>query len=125
MKNLGRGILLIVITLVFAIGPALHAAGDSYAALAYSPSTGRWGYGNGYPTRAQATTRALAECGQSDAVTKWCKNAWIALALSDKSPGGYGWAWATTASAARSRALRECRARNPDAHIVTCVSAFR
>jgi hypothetical protein len=125
MKTLNRGILLVVIAFTVGIGSSLTAAADSYAAIAYSPSTGRWGYGNGYPSQAQATTRALAECGQRDAVTKWCKNAWIALALSNKSPGGYGWAWATTASVARSRALRECRARNPDAHIVVCVSASR
>jgi hypothetical protein len=125
MKNLTRGILLIVIALALAAGPALQAAGDKYAAVAFSPSTGRWGYGNGYPTKAEATTRALAECGQSDAITAWCRNEWIALAISKQSPGGYGVAWAPTASGARQRALAECRARNPDARVIACVSAFR
>jgi hypothetical protein len=105
--------------------PAANAAGISYAAIAFSPSTGRWGYGNGYATQAEATARAIRECGQSDAKTNWCRNAWIALALSNESPGGWGSAWGVTAEAARSAATRECLARNPDAHVVVCVSAYR
>jgi Domain of unknown function (DUF4189) len=122
MKNLTRVILLTVVALALGLTSAVSAA-DRYAAVAFSPSTNRWGYGNGYFTRAEATARAVVECGQSDAVTSWCKNAWIALAISDRSPGGYG--WASTASGARRRALAECRVRNADAHIVACVSAYR
>ena len=122
MKNLTRGILSLIIAL--ALAPSLHAA-NSYAAVAYSPSTGQWGYGHGYPNQSQAISRARSECGQADARTFWCKNAWIALAISDRSPGGFGWAFAPTAAAARSRALAQCRARNPDARVVVCVSAYR
>jgi Domain of unknown function (DUF4189) len=77
MKNLTRGILLVVITLALAIGPALHAAGDSFAAIAFSPSTGRWGYGNGFSTKSEAIARARRECGRRDSKTNWCKDAWI------------------------------------------------
>ena len=122
MKNLTRGILFLIIAL--ALAPSLQAA-DSYAAVAFSPSTLRWGYGNGYPNKAQAISRARRECGSASARTSWAKNAWVALAISDRSRGGYGMAWATTASGARSRALAECRKHNPDARVVVCVSAYR
>jgi hypothetical protein len=124
MNNLIRGLLLIVFALALAIAPSLQAA-DRYAAVAFSPVTGRSGYGNGYATKADAISRAVRECGRSDAATAWCRNEWIALAVSNRSPGGYGMAWAPTAGRARREALAQCRSRNPDAHIVFCVSAFR
>jgi hypothetical protein len=122
MKNLTRGILFLIIAL--ALVPSLQAA-NSYAAVAYSPSTGQWGYGNGYPSQSAAIARARSECGRSDARTFWCKNSWIALAISDQSSGGFGWAYAPTAAAARRKALALCRSRNPDARVVVGVSAYR
>jgi hypothetical protein len=102
MKNLTRR-LLILFALVLGFAPALQAApADRYAAIA----------------------RALSECGHNDAKTNWCRNAWIALAISDKSPGGWGSAWGPTPEAARKAARRECLARNPDARVVACVSAY-
>jgi hypothetical protein len=125
MKNLTRGILLVVITLALAIGPALHAAGDSFAAIAFSPSTGRWGYGNGFSTKSEAIARARRECGRRDSKTNWCKDAWIALAISNQSAGGWGSSWGDTPEIARNKAISECLSRNPDAHVVLCVSAYR
>jgi len=125
MRNLSRGILLIIMAVALAAGPALQAAEETYAAIAYSPSTNRWGYGNGYPTKSEAIARALRECGENDAKTNWCKNSWIALALSNKSPGGWGSAWGETKAAARSAAIKECRSRNPDAHVVLCIPSAR
>jgi hypothetical protein len=124
MKNLTRGILFLIIALALGLGPSLQAA-DSYAAVAYSPSTGRWGYGNGYPTKSQAISRALRECGRRDARTNWCRNAWLALAISDRGRGGWGSGWGPTPASARASASAQCRARNPDARVVVCVSAFR
>jgi hypothetical protein len=123
MKNLTRGILLIVFAFALGLAPVVQAAGDRYAAVAYSPKTGRWGYGSDYPTKSEAIARARRECGKRDARTNWCKNAWIALAISDQSPGGWGSAWGETAEAARQAARRECLARNPDARVVICVFA--
>jgi hypothetical protein len=125
MRNITRGILLVVIALALAAGPALQAAGDTYGAIAFSPSTGRWGYGNGYPTKAEAIARARRECGRSDAKTNWCKNSWIALAISNESSGGWGSAWGETKAAARSAAIAECLSRNPDAHVVICIPSAR
>jgi hypothetical protein len=124
MKNLTRGILFLIIALALGLGSSLQAA-DSYAAVAFSPSTLRWGYGNGYPNKAQAISRARSESGSANAKASWAKNAWIALAVSDRSRGGYGMGWATTASGARSRAVAQCRKFNPDARVVVCVSAYR
>lgn len=124
MKNLTRGILLIVFALAIGLAPALQAQGDRFAAIAYSPKTGRWGYGTNYPSKSAAIARALRECHSSGAKTFWCKNAWGALALSNGAPGGYGWFWAETPEEARRGAIRECLAYNPDAHVVVCVSAY-
>jgi hypothetical protein len=97
---------------------------DRFAAIAYSSKTGKWGWGSNYPTKAAAIARALKECGRRDAETFWCRNAWGALALSDKKPGVYGWSWGATEAAARSDAIRQCRKYSPDAHVVVCVSAY-
>ena len=123
MRNLIRAGLLILFALVLGVAPALQAAGDRYAAVAYSPTTNRWGFGNNFATKGEAIARALSECGRADAQTSWCKNAWIALAISDRRPGGYGSGWGTTPEIARRYARRECLTRNPDARIVACVSA--
>ena len=123
MKNLIRGVLLILFALVL-VAPALQAEDDRYAAIAYSPSTNRWGWGTNYLTKDEAIARAVRECGRDDARTNWCRNAWIALAISDKSPGGWGSAWGETAAAARKAAKKECLARNPDARVVACKWAY-
>ena len=122
MKNLTRGILFLIIAL--ALVPSLQAA--SYAAIAYSPSA--HGGVMGMDIRAKPR-RLLARALSAAALvprTSWAKNAWIALAVSDSSRGGYGMGWATTAAGARSRAL----ARMPQdliqtRAVVVCVSAYR
>jgi len=124
MKNLSRAVLLVLFALVLAMSSASQAGPDRYAAIAYSQSSGRWGFGDNYATKEEAIARALSECGYRDAHTSWCRNEWIALAISDRSPGGWGEGWGKTAEAARREARRQCLARNPDARIVACVSAF-
>ena len=98
-------------------------AGDVYAAIAYSPKTGKWGYGCNYATKAEAMARAKRECGSKDARINWCKNAWIALAISDDSRGGWGSAWGNTREEANAAARKECLARNPDARVIATISA--
>ena len=117
-------VLLVLFALVLGLAPALQAApGDRFAAVAYSASTNRYGYGANYPTKGEALARARRECGGRATFTNWCKNSWIALAVSDRSPGGCGSGWGTTPEAARQSARRQCLARNPDARVVVCVSA--
>jgi hypothetical protein len=124
MNILRRRILLFLFALALGIGPSLHAQSDDlYAAIAYSPKTGKWGYGCNYTTKAEAIARAKSECGSKSARTNWCKNAWISLALSDRAAGGWGSSWGTTREEAEAGARRECLARNPDARIVVTVAA--
>jgi len=123
MNILRRRILWLLFALLLGFGPALHAQGDDkFAAIAYSPKTGKWGYGCNYPTKAEAIARAKSECGSKDARTNWCKNAWISLAISDNSRGGWGSAWGETREEAQAAARKECLARNPDARVVITVS---
>ena len=124
MKNLTRGILLIAITITVVIGPALHAA-DTYAAIVFCKSTGCWGSATGAATKTEAIEHVLKKCNcrDEDVRTNWCRNAWIALAISDKSQGGWGSAWGETPEVAKRKAMAECLARNPDAHVVLCVSS--
>jgi serine/threonine-protein kinase len=103
----------------------VQAGDDTFAAIAYSPSTGLYGFGNGYSTKDEALEKALQECGGKDALTKWCRNAWIALAVSKQTPGGYGWAWGETAGEARRAAEENCREHNPDAQLMLCISSER
>ena len=102
--------LLGVLVLFLGMTAPVGAGENTYAAVAFSPSTGRYGFGNGCRTEYQAVEKARQECGASDAITKWCRNSWIALAVSKETPGGYGWAWGATAAAAESAAKRNCRA---------------
>ena len=127
MTYLARRILLLIVAFTFVSAIALEAAQNRYAAIAFSKSTGRWGYGNGYATKEAAIARALQECGQRDAITKWTKNAWISLAVSNRTPTGYGygWAWATNAARARANARRQCVAHNGNGRVVLTVSAYR
>ena len=120
MKKLGRGILLLGVFLVLVIVPALHAA-DTYAAIAYHQSTHTWAYSNEAGTKEEAIAEALRKCGHSQAKTNWCRNSWIALAVS--STHGWGSAWAVTPQDARKKSIDECFAHenNPDAHVVVCV----
>ena len=50
---------------VWAATPS-RAAADSYAAIAYSEGTGRYGYSYGFSTRGAAEDRAISECGTDD-----------------------------------------------------------
>lgn len=104
-------------------GPDDAVPGAHYAAIAYSPTTGKWGSARNYKSKNAAMAHARSECGQSDAPTAWCRNAWVALAISDKQPGVFGSTWGTTANAARQAAKRECLKRSSDARVVLCVSS--
>ena len=96
-------------------------AGGPYCAIAYSKSTGRYGHGEGYDSRAAAEYRALAECGTHDArVVGWVKNGYLSLALG-RIVGTYGTGYGSDIYSAKARALRNCPSNN--AHIVQTVWA--
>jgi serine/threonine-protein kinase len=119
VKTVPRFLVLLLLALALASSGSAPAAGNTYAAVAFSPSTGAYGYGNGFRSKEEAIERAEIECGEPDAIVKWCRNSWIALAVS--SDGGYGWSWASTAGRARARAVANCLQQNDDAKVVICV----
>src|SRR5262245_35073478 len=123
MKNTRNTGLLAVALLVTALAVGLspapaQAAGDTYAAIAYSTSTGRVGHGYGQPSRAAAEDTALANCGAGDAkVVVWVRNGWCALALGDdREAYGYGWDNSSKARA-QTVALAECRRRTTNCYV--------
>jgi hypothetical protein len=99
-------------------------ADDNYGAIAYSESTGNWGYSYDYGSRAQAENSALGRCGRGDCEIKvWFKNSCGALAKA--SNGALGWSYAADSRAeAESLALSECRSRGSNCRILcwTCTS---
>jgi Domain of unknown function (DUF4189) len=113
--NAVRQIRLVALALVLSAAASLWTAApakasdyDTYAAIAYSPSTGAYGYGYGFSSRAAAELEALDQCSGRDArVVVWTRNSYCALAVGDD--GAYGSAWGTSPSIARNIALQKCR----------------
>jgi hypothetical protein len=103
----------------------IYFNGDTYAAIAYSPETGKWGYAYNCGSRGQAERMALSNCPQSDArIVCWVHNGFCALALGDdKASWGTGWSYGdgATNTAARNYAMTNCKARTTGARIVLCV----
>ena len=94
---------------------------DYYAAIAYSSSTGGYGYSYGYTSLSAAQNEAVRRCATADAqVVAWSRDAWCALALGD-GLGAYGWSWATNRLSARGRALAECGSRTTNCYVAVCV----
>jgi hypothetical protein len=94
---------------------------DHYAAIAYSQSTGRYGYAFGYSTLAEAREMAQTRCGSVDACQAgWARNGWY-CALAVGADGSYGYGSGSTAARARAVALGNCRKYTNDCKIAVCV----
>jgi hypothetical protein len=103
-KNLSRRRRIAAATLLAAAG-AVAAAGlgtaapahaddeIKFVAIAYSPATGSWGWGNNYDSYNGATGRAMSECqnygGTDCQIAAWSKDGCAALAVEDDR--WYGW----------------------------------
>lgn len=100
---------------------------DSYAAIAYSPATGRYAYAYNYRSRPGAQNEALRRCGAEDAlIACWVNEGVCALALGDdKTCWGAGWCYGSgTDLDAKERALAQCRGTGTTGcHIVLCLSS--
>ena len=134
MKPLRTLLALFALTCVALLGEARTIRADevipnsnTYAAIAYSPATGNYGYGYNYGTRFDAEAAALRHCKAEDArIVTWVNNGFCALALGDdKSTWGVGWRYGPGASNADAKrtALNECAKRTTNARIVLCVSS--
>jgi hypothetical protein len=99
----------------------------SFAAIAYSPATGKYGYAYNHRSRSAAEKAALEKCGAEDAsVACWVNRGFCALALGDdKTCWGVGWQYGGGSSNtdAKKTALKECEKRTTGAHIALCLSS--
>ncbi len=119
LRCVALGLVLSVAAGLFAAAPA-RADYDTYAAIAYSKSTGHYGYGYGYYTLAAAELEALSNCEGDDAqIVVWSCNNWCALAIGDDN--AYGWYWAGTSYEARAGAVLECQKNTSSDHIKVIV----
>src|SRR6266446_1862918 len=72
---------------------------DTYAAIAFSKSTGKYGYAYNYYSKSAAERAALARCPQADAkIVGWVKGGWLALAVGDNHAYGVAWEYGGGAS---------------------------
>ena len=80
----------------------------SFGAIAYSVSSGSWGYSENYGSRAEAQTRAMRECRTSDCeVAAWFYNSCGALAADEKN-GSWGAAQGSNVAKAQAGAQARC-----------------
>lgn len=98
-------------------------ASECFAAIAYSPKTGKYGYSYAKRSQSAAYKSALSYCTEADAkVVGWAKNCYCALA---ESAEGYGFGYADTANEARQRALKDCPQKSSAPKVVICVFSGR
>lgn len=104
--------------------PAVVQAQNNYGAIAYSSSTGRYGYSYDFGSRGEAEDYARSQCGRSDCVVKvWFKNACGALAVGQR--GALGWGWSGSRGSAEDRALNECQSRTSACSVRTWACTTR
>ena len=81
---------------------------DHYGAIAYSPSTGVYGYSYNYTTQSEAEYQAHQKCGYVDCQTAtWVKNGCMSLAVNDYDY--WAGAWGNTYEEARGKAILSCQ----------------
>ncbi len=94
---------------------------NTYAAIAYSQATGRYGYAYDYRSRKSAEQAAVRNCKADDAkAVCWVNAGWCALALGDdqKCYGtGYTYGNGATHSEASRQAVFDCQKRTTGAHV--------
>jgi hypothetical protein len=133
MKNFCTAALVSAFALSVLLIPASEARsdtviifdGDTYAAIAYSPATGKIGCAYNYGSRFSAEQAALGRCPAADArIVGWVHNGFCALAVgADKSCWGVGYSYGDGATNryAKQRALYECSQRSSGGRVLVCV----
>lgn len=127
---------LTLLATVICLFAALAQAGDnltitiddrSYAAIAYSSSTGKIGYVYDKRSQSAAENGALKECGEADAIVgTWVKRGFCALAVgSNHAVWGAGWSYGHGCSTdkAKAMALENCKKYGEGGHIVAVMSS--
>jgi Domain of unknown function (DUF4189) len=83
---------------------------EFFAAIAYSPSTGKIGYtASRARTKEDAQARAVKNCGAPDARAFMWGNEWVAIAISENRPGVAGFGPGATREVAERHALQQCK----------------
>ena len=99
----------------------------SFAAIAYSPGTGKYAYAYDHRSRKAAEKAALEKCGADDAtIACWVNKGFCALALGDdKSCWGSGWNYGGGANnqRAKEKAMADCKERTTGAYIAVMLSS--
>jgi len=87
-------------------GPHINHLGDTYGAIAYSPSHQSVVAAAGGKTATDADVAAIKKCGRSDCIpVGWAEHAYLAFYLGS---GGWGWGTDSTSQAAEQDALGFC-----------------
>jgi hypothetical protein len=90
--------------------PPPEKKSDFFAAIAYSPSTGKIGYTAGHArTKEDAQQRAVKNCGAADAKTFMWSREWAAIAVSQDRVGVAGFGPGATREIAERTALEQCK----------------
>ena len=106
-----KGFLGLVVALGTLIG-GTSGAWAAFGAIAFSPSTGAYGYSHGASSQAKAEQTAARHCKAraSDCrIIVFVKNGCAALAVGKGNRYGYG--WTDTRPKAENRAMSECKSR--------------
>ena len=91
-----------------------------YGAIAYSPSTGANGGSWSYSCASEATSAAVAACGQADCTNEvWVQNGCAAFAVATN--GASGWAWNAHLGMAEANALMQCSTNGQGCYVVRWV----
>jgi uncharacterized low-complexity protein len=127
---------LVALLAVSLFAPAAQATDDdhsieishnSYAAIAYSPGTGKYAYASDHRSRKAAEKAALGKCGADDAtIACWVNHGFCALALgSDKSCWGAGWEYGNGANnlRAKEKAMKDCQERTTGVYVAVMLSS--
>ncbi len=109
---------LFVLTVGIIFSSIVDSEAQQFGAIAYSESTGNYGYSHGYRSRDEAIWLAERRCGASDCRWKvWFRDSCGALAKADNGALGYSHGYGS-AEQARHRALAECSRRGSNCRIL-------
>jgi hypothetical protein len=118
---------LVLSALALTLSPAVAGADEvvidsnTYAAIAFSQKTGKYGYAWNYRSLGAAQRAALSRCPEADAeVVAWVNFGWAVLVISEDGASGYATSYGegSTSGDAYRLALREMR-KHSDAPVKT------
>jgi uncharacterized protein DUF4189 len=109
-------------SIVVTLHTAQGIGGDSYFAIAFSTSTGRYGVAVAKASKSEAETEAIDHCKAADAkVVAVTKNGCLALALG-KNKSVYGVGVADSEKEAQEMALEACKKKTTDCAIAVTLA---